>query len=412
MDYQVTTLANGIRLLVKPSVSSVSHACIIVNAGSRDEREGKDGLAHFIEHLLFKRTEKRSTNQILNLLESVGGDLNAYTTKEYTCIHASFMNAHLERALDLFQDLIFHSTFPGEEMDKEKGVILDEIASYEDQPEEAIQDDFEDMVFSGHPLGRNILGTVNTVPAFTRDDIATYIAENYRTDAIIVGVTGNYDLKWLARKFEKFFGAVPANPGTPGRVTFSDYRRRELREQKPINQVHCMLGNEAYSLYDPRKTGLLLLNNILGGQGMTSRLNLEIRERYGIAYTIESSYTPMADTGLFSIYFGTDAEKAERALTLTHRELRKLRETKLGLQVLHRAREKFKGQIALSEENRLGVLISMCKSVMDYGKADTLDEIFAKIDAVTGEQLLEIANEVFQPDKLSLLSFEPEEHPE
>lgn len=409
MDYQVHQLQNGIRVLHKPSPSNISHACIIINAGSRDENHSKDGLAHFIEHLLFKQTEKRNTNQILNRLELVGADLNAYTTKEYTCIHASFLKPHLERSLDLFEDIVFHSVFPEEEMKKEKEVILDEISSYQDQPDEAINDDFEDLLFEGHPLGRNILGTPASVQGFTKKDIFDFHRANYRSDEIIIGIFGDYDLKTIIRISEKLFGKIPANLPVRKREKISAYSPQHKSFNKPINQSHYVIGNRSYSMHHKHKTGFLLLNNLLGGTGMSSRLNLEIREKYGIAYTIESNYTPMSDTGIFSIYFGTDTEKTEKALKLVEKELRKLREQKLGPVQLQQAKDKFIGQIALGEENRMGLLISMSKSLLDYGRVDSLEEIFAKINAVTNSQVLEIANEMFDPKQLSSMIFNPKE---
>jgi len=409
MDYQVHTLQNGIRILHKPTASNISHACIIINAGSRDEDDSKDGLAHFIEHLLFKKTERRNTNQILNRLELVGADLNAYTTKEYTCVHASFLKPHLERSLDLFEDIVFHSVFPEEEMVKEKEVILDEISSYQDQPDEAINDDFEDLLFEGHQLGRNVLGTTESVQAFTRNDIFDFIKSNYRNEEIIIGVCGDYDFKTVTRIAGKLFGNIPHNKQERNRTPINTYSSKELRFSKPINQSHCVIGNRSYPMHHPDKMGFLLLNNLLGGNGMSSRLNLEIREKYGIAYTIESNYTPMSDTGIFSIYFGTDPEKIPRALKLVERELRKLMNQKLGPLQLHQAKQKFIGQIALGEENRMGLIISMSKSLLDYGRVDSLDEVFAKINAISSPQILKIANEMFDPLLLSKLIFEPQE---
>ena len=407
MDYQVHHLQNGIRVLHKPSPSNISHTCIVINAGSRDENPSKDGLAHFIEHLLFKQTEKRNTNQILNRLELVGGDLNAYTTKEYTCVHASFLKPHLERSLDLFEDIVFHSVFPEEEMKKEKDVILDEIASYQDQPDEAINDDFEDLLFEGHPLGRNILGTPLTVQGLSKQDITDYHEANYRTDEIIIGILGDYNFKTIIRFSEKIFGGIPANLPERIREKTGTYSAKNLVFTKPINQSHCVIGNRSYSMHHKQKTAFLLLNNLLGGTGMSSRLNLEIREKYGIAYTIESNYTPMSDTGIFSIYFGTDTEKTEKAIKLVEKELRKLREQKLGPVQLRQAKDKFIGQIALGEENRIGLLISMSKSLLDYGRVDSLEEIFSKINAVSDSQVLEIANEMFDPKVLSAMIFNP-----
>jgi len=409
MDYQVFTLPNGIRLLHKPFQSSITHACIIVNTGSRDEAPGKDGLAHFIEHLLFKQTAKRNTNQILNRLESVGGDLNAYTTKEYTCIHASLLTPYLERALDLFEDLVFHSTFPLNEMDKEKSVILDEIASYQDQPEEAIQDDFEDLLFAKHELGRNILGTNDTVQAISQSDIFEFMKSSYDTSEIIVGVLGNYNFKKLCTLFTKIFGSLPSNSSSHKRTPVSNYIPVTREDEKSISQTHCVTGNIAYSIHHPDRTALALLNNILGGNGMTSRLNLEIREKHGIAYTIESSYTPLSDTGIFSIYFGTDVEKAEKALKLVNRELKRLREIKLTPTGLYRAKQKFTGQIALGEENHLSLIISLSKSVLDHGRADSLEEVFARIRAVTEDQICGIANEILDTRSMTTLIFNPSE---
>src|SRR6201996_1599551 len=222
IDYQVHTLPNGIRILLKHSTSAITHCCFVVNAGSRDEPEQQEGLAHFIEHLLFKETETRSTNQILNRLELVGADLNAYTTKEYTCIHASLLKQHLERTIDLFEDILFHSTFPQEELEKERSVILDEIASYLDQPEEAIQDDFEELLFKDHALGKNILGTTESVAVLSRDDINHFLSANYNTSEMVFAVFGDHKLEKLAKLAEKYFGHIPANHTKKNRIQPGD----------------------------------------------------------------------------------------------------------------------------------------------------------------------------------------------
>ncbi|MCD8741462.1 insulinase family protein [Mucilaginibacter roseus] len=407
MDYQLHTLPNGIRILFKHAPFAVTHCCFLINAGSRDEAAGKDGLAHFIEHLVFKETERRNTSQILNRLELVGADLNAYTTKEYTCIHASFLQEHLERAADLFEDILFHSTFPQDELEKERGVIQDEIASYLDQPEEAIQDDFEGMLFSDHPLGNNILGTAETVERLNGDDIRQFIKANYATDEMVFGVFGNYDFKKVVKLAEKYFAPVPANYSKKQRLAPAANSSAYIIQQKPITQTHCVIGTQAYSSAHADKYGLLLANNVLGGMGMSSRLNLEIREKHGIAYTIESNYTSLTDTGMFSIYFGTDAEKAAKATKLILRELKKMRDNKLGTLQFHQAKQKFIGQIALAEESRMSLIISMAKSLLDFGHADSLDEVFAKVNAVTADQVLRICNEVFDNNRLMTLVFEP-----
>jgi len=407
MEYNVHTLPNGIRLLHVPSASTISHACIIVNSGSRDEPENKAGLAHFIEHLIFKRTEKRSTVQILNRLESVGADLNAYTTKEYTCVHASFLNPYLDRTLELFNDIIFHSTFPADEMEKEKEVVLDEIASYLDQPEEAINDDFEDLLFSGHPLGNNILGTVKSVKEFTREDVLDFRKKNYLTNEIVVAVIGNYSFKNFVSKGTKHFIDVAENSGQRNR------KKPDLRTvfnqtiYKPIMQNHCILGTQSYSTHHPLKAGLMLLNNHFGGNGMSSVLNLQIREKHGIAYTIESNFSPMSDSGIFSIYFGTDKEKHQRALNLILKEIQKLRDKPLNEIQLQKAKNKFIGQIALGEENRIGLIIAMAKSLIDHNRIDSIEEVFEKINRVNTKEIEQIANEVLNIEALNIFTFAP-----
>lgn len=409
MEYHVHTLKNGVRLLHVPSGSTIAHACILLNAGSRDEEAAQMGLAHFIEHLIFKRTKKRSTSQILNRLESIGADLNAYTTKEYTCVHASFLHPYLDRTLELFNDIIFHSTFPEEEMEKEKGVILDEITSYLDQPEEAINDDFEDLLFAGHSLGRNILGTPETVSNLSREDILSFAKAKYRTDQIVVGVIGNYSLKKLIKIGERYFADVPENNAE---------RKRELPlinmpfsevVDKQISQSHCMMGLQTYSLHHPYKTGLLLLNDVFGGSGMSSILNLKVREKHGIAYTVESAYSPLSDTGIFAIYFGTDKEKTERAQQLIRKEMKKLRTKPLTAVQLHKAQNKFIGQIALGEENRIGLIIAMAKSLLDYGHIDSLENVFHKIREVSVAEMSAIVADVFDEEKWSTLIFSPTE---
>jgi predicted Zn-dependent peptidase len=407
MEYNVHTLPNGMRLLHVPSASAISHACIIINSGSRDEHEEKAGLAHFIEHLIFKRTKKRNTNQILNRLESVGADLNAYTTKEYTCIHASFLNPYLDRTLELFNDIVFHSTFPEDEMEKEKSVILDEIASYLDQPEEAIYDDFEDLVFAGHSLGRNILGTTESVNKITQKDIHEFIKKNYHTDHMVIAVLGNYSLNKVIKTGSKYYSEIPTNLYTATRAAPEKATIVNEVLNKPIQQAHAVLGTQAYSLHHPYKTGLLLLNNLLGGTGMSSILNLQIREKYGIAYTIETGYSPLSDTGIFTLYFGTDKEKLDKAWALIFKEFRKIQDNPLSEIQLQKAKNKFIGQIALGEENRIGLIISMAKSLIDYDKIDDLETVFSKIQAVNAGDMANIANEILDPGNLTALTFYP-----
>lgn len=409
MSHHLIRLDNGIRVLLNRQVSTITHTCLIINTGSRDEDTGKFGTAHFIEHLLFKQTERRNTNQILNRLESVGGDLNAYTTKEYTCIHASILRPYLGRALDLFEDIIFHSTFPESEMEKEKGVILDEMASYLDSPEESIMDDFEDLVFAGSGLGHNILGVENDLLSISKSDIKGFIAKHYTAQDIVIGISGDYTAKELERIGNKIFTIpLPTNRIRKSDITANIIPVTQF-EYKPINQVHYALGTRAYGIYDERKTAAMLLNNMLGGMGMSSILNLSIREKHGIAYTIESNYSLYSDTGIFSIYLGTDEEKIKRAVKLVRKELNKLMVSPLSETTLQRAKNKFKGQIALAEENRMSVIIAETKNIIDYQAIITLEDVFHKIDAVTSEDVHAVANDLFAEDRMTSLSFVPEE---
>lgn len=409
MEYEIIRLSNGIRVVFQYQNLPVTHVCMVINAGSRDESEGKYGVAHFIEHLIFKRTEKRSTQQIINYLESVGGDLNAYTTKEYTCVHASILQPYLNRALDLFEDIFFHSTFPEVEIDKEKSVIVDEMASYLDSPEESIVDDFEDLVFRGSGLGHNILGVEDQLLALQKNDITDFMQANYDTHEMVIGITGNYSLKEVEKLLHKAFGAIGQHAISRSRNDVQPITVQHFEVPKPINQVHYMLGSLAYDYRDERKTGLLLLNNMLGGMGMGSILNLSIREKYGIAYTIESNYTIFSDTGLFSIYLGTDEEKVEKAKKLVFRELYKMCEHPLSAIKLKKAKQKFIGQIALTEENRMSMIISAAKNVMDYDRVILLDEVIEKIQHLDSANLLNIAQDVFDPRKMLSLSFVPED---
>ncbi|HZH55492.1 MAG TPA: pitrilysin family protein [Sphingobacteriaceae bacterium] len=408
-EFEIITLNNGIRVVYQQVNSPISHACVIIGAGSRDEPKNRYGMAHFIEHLLFKKTRRRNTSQIINWLESVGADLNAYTTKEYTCLHASFLKPYLARALDLFEDLLFHSEFPEEELKKEKSIILDEIASYRDSPEDAIMDDFEDLVFKGHGLGHNILGLEADLSSFDLSAVREFMDQNYAPDRTVIGISGQYSPREVLRKVEKYYGHLLTRKSDG--IKQADFlAHTPIAEQKllPINQVHYMMGSVAYSLHDQNKVGLLLLNNLIGGMGMGSRLNMNIREKHGIAYTIESNYHAYADTGLFSVYFGTEEDKYEKALQLIWKEFKKLRARKLGESTLYQAKKKFKGQIALGEESRMSLLIGQAKSLLDYGHVQTLSHVFEQIDLVDSSQILEIANQILDPDRFFSLAFMPE----
>ena len=407
MTYLSHRLPNGIRIIHKPTDALVAHRGLTINAGSRDEELYEQGLAHFIEHVIFKGTQKRRAHHILSHMENVGGELNAYTTKEDTCIHASFMHNYYQRWFDLLSDILFNSVFPERELEKEKDIVIDEINSYKDNPGEQIFDDFDGVVFDGHPLGRNILGTPKNLKSFSRDHIARFMGRNYATEEMVICSVGRIPFTELVHLAEKYFGHAPQSSRVNGRQPFNAYQPSQKVVKRRNHQAHCVLGGPAFQSYDERKTGLILLNNLLGGPGLNSRLNMAVREKHGFCYNIESHYLPYSDSGIFSIYFGTDHDYIDKTLTLIRKELNRFRQQKLGLLQLKRAKQQLIGQVAISFESNLVEMLSMGKSILLYDKVDTIEEINQKIEAVRATDLLEVANEVFDPEKLSMLTFKP-----
>jgi predicted Zn-dependent peptidase len=406
MNLFTHTLPNGIRLIHHRIASPVGHCGLIINTGSRDEEANEHGMAHFIEHVIFKGTKKRKTWHILSRLDDVGGELNAYTSKEETAIYSSFLTQDFDRAVELLHDITFHSVFPEKEIIKEKEVIIDEINSYKDNPAELIIDDFEELVFEDGPMGHNILGTAESIKDFSREDILRFIADNYHTDQMVLCMVGNIDPGRFLKTANKYFGAETPNFRTRKRPAPPAYKPTELRKELDTFQSHISIGNIAYDLEDPRRLGLSLLNNLLGGPGMNSRLNMALREKNGIAYNIESIYSPYYGTGVFNIYFGTDSQNIDRSLRIARKELARLRNNQLGQMQLHKARRQLKGQITISSENKENLMLNIGKSFLLYNKVDSLADIYKKIDNLTAIDLLEIANEIFEEKQLSYLIYE------
>lgn len=405
MEYNIHTLKNGIRVVHIPVDSPVSHCGILMNAGSRDETEEEHGLAHFIEHVIFKGTKKRKAYHILSRLDDVGGEINAYTTKEETAFYAAFLKPHFDRALELLSDIVFHSIFPKTELDKEIDVVIDEINSYKDSPSELIFDDFEEVIFAGHPIGRSILGTPKSLKRFNKKRIEDFMLRNYHTDQMILCSVGSESFKKVVKLAEKYLGEVPANLSKTTRTSFNAYKPVELMQNKKTFQAHCIIGNTAYNALDKRRMDLVLLNNLLGGQGLNSRLNLSLREKYGYAYTVESTFTPYFDTGILTIYFGTDKGNLNKSINLVNKELKTLRTKKLGSMQLHRAKNQIIGQIAMSSDNKENLLFTIGKSFLLFDKFDSLEIVNKKIQDISAERLLEVANEVLAPEKLSQLIY-------
>jgi predicted Zn-dependent peptidase len=405
MDINLHTLSNGIRLVHLQTTSEVAHCGVIINTGSRDELPDEHGMAHFIEHMLFKGTTRRRAYHILSRLEDVGGELNAYTTKEETAIHASFLKEHYSRAMELIADLIFSSTFPPAEIEKEKEVVIEEINSYLDNPAEYIFDEFEELVFPGQPIGRNILGTPATIRSITAEKIRSFMKRNYSTGQMVFCSVGPATPGKIIALFERYFGHAEVNNGT--RRSRTDYMYTPVTADRKMDtwQNHCIIGNIAYDLHNDKRMGLFVLNNILGGQGLNSRLNLSLREKRGYAYNVESMYNPYTDTGLITIYFGTDKRNLEKSIDLTFTELERLKRQSLGTLQLSRAKNQIKGYLARSYENHESLMLSLGKSLLIFDRIDSMIDVFRKIDAVTTNELLEIANIIFDRSSLSTLIY-------
>jgi predicted Zn-dependent peptidase len=405
MDLLLNTLDNGIRLVHYHIPGLVAHCGIIINTGSRDETVPEHGIAHFIEHMLFKGTKKRKAYHILSRLEDVGGELNAYTTKEETAIHASFLKDDYERAIELISDITFNATFPVKEIEKEKDVVIEEINSYLDSPSELIFDDFEELIFLNQPIGRNILGTPESVKSFTQKMMTDFISNNYNTTEMVFCSVGNISNEKILKLFKTHFASiVTEKTGERNNKTWI-YKPSSVIKKMDTYQNHCIMGNLAYDLKDNRRMGMFLLNNILGGQGLNSRLNLSLREKNGLAYNVESSYSPYCDTGIFSIYFGTDSQYLNKSISIAMAELKKLRSTKLGTIQLSKAKNQIKGYLARGYENHESLMLSLGKSLLIFNKIDSIDDLCRKIDEVTASELLETANDIFDPDKMSTLIY-------
>jgi predicted Zn-dependent peptidase len=385
--------------------SPVAHCGVFIGAGSRDEESGEHGLAHFIEHTIFKGTRKRNFYHVLSRLENVGADLNAFTSKEETCIYASFQHQYYDRSLELISDILWHSEFPEKELQKEKAVILDEINSYKDSPADKIFDDFEELVFAGHPLGRNVLGTKANLERFTREHIRRFMSRTYHPSQIIIGSVGKIDFKRLVRLSEKYFSEIPFQGPLKARESVQKYVPVEKKVNKKTFQTHCVTGNLAYPFNDTRRIPMALLTNILGGPGMNSRLNLTVREKYGLTYNIESNYTAYTDTGLFSIYLSVDNGSLHRTLELVNQELEKLKNKPLGPVQLHIAQKQLTGQLAVAYEMNQGRMLAMVKSLSIAGRVQTLEEIGQAIADTSALQIMEMASEIFAPDRLSSLIY-------
>ena len=408
MQYNTTTLPNGLRIIHLPSTSPVVYCGYQIAAGTRHELAGEEGLAHFCEHVTFKGTERRNALQIINALEKLGGELNAFTNKEDTTFYAAIHRDHFSKAVNLLTDIVFHSQYPQTEIDKEVDVICDEIESYNDSPAELIYDEFENILFEGHPLGHNILGQAEQLRTYTTEDALRFTRRHYRPDNAIFFVYGDVEFRRVVRLVEGMMGALgPMSPMSPiGPISpMRPIGCQTITRQKGTHQAHVIMGCRAYDINHPRRIALYLMNNLLGGPGMNSLLNLSLRERNGLVYTVESSMVSYSDTGLWTVYFGCDPHDVNRCCRLVRHQLDRLIEKPLSRSQLATAKQQIKGQIAIACDNRENFALDFGRSFLHNGKEKDLDRLFQQIDAVTAEEIQQVANELFDPEKMTTLIY-------
>lgn len=408
-------LDNGFRIICAPSTSEVVYCGIAVDAGTRDERNEESGIAHFTEHLSFKGTCRRTARQIINSMESVGGDLNAYTGKEETVYYSAFLRRHLPRAIDTLLDIVMCSVYPQREMDKEVEVVVDEIESYNDQPGELIYDEFEELLFGTHPLGRNILGKADVLRTMKSADIQAFTRRMYTPDRMVLYVYGNVNPAEVLRLVDRCMDRISWQPATEGVVIGRQtpilgeqdvtVRGNVVVRTKGTHQAHVMMGTVGFGGSDPRHLHLYLLNNILGGPGMGSRLNLSLRERRGLVYTVESASVAYTDCGVWSVYFGCDGHDVERCMRLVRSELTRLADAPMTQRTLDAARRQLKGQIGVAYDNGENVALGMAKRYLHYGTTQSMQQLFDRLDSLTPQALQATASEVFDPSRLTTLIY-------
>ncbi|MDQ2657920.1 MAG: insulinase family protein [Bacteroidota bacterium] len=402
-------LSNGVRVVHQQlTTTKIVHCGIILDIGSRDENTENQGIAHFWEHMAFKGTKRRRSINIINSLESIGGELNAYTDKEKVVFYASVRDEYFERAVDVLSDITFHSVFPDNQIEKERGVILEEMAMYHDSPDDSIQDEFESIVYKDHPMGMNILGKPETVNAFTQRDFQNFFRDHLGTDKIAFSCVGNISLEEVERIAQKYLGGLRKKKARSKRKRFRIYKPRDQVLRRTIKQAKCAIGRDAYPMTNDNRVPLFLLTNILGGPGMNSRLNLALREKYGFVYSIDAHYIPYTDTGMFAVFFGTEPKQLDRCLSLVRKELDRFCDKPLTKRQLASAKEQMKGQLAMAEENNLGLMLSMGRSVLDIGRVPSLEEIYYQIDEISSFKLRDIAQEMFDDKKMSYLIMQPD----
>ena len=410
MEFEIFTLSNGIQVIHQQKSGDAAHFGLFVNVGSRDESEKETGLAHMLEHCMFKGTDNRKAFHILNRLDNIGGELNAYTTKEETSIHSSFLKQYYQRAIELTFDIAFNPTFPEKEITREKLIILDEFYAYKENPSDQIFEDFDQIVFPNHSLGRSILGEPKHIKKAKRDQLTQFHSDYYHPENMVLSSVGDITTTQLQKWLEKYLPEKELSGKTVSRTAPSEYTPIKKLVKKQVHQAHIIIGNQAYAYSHPQKRSLILLNNILGGPSLNNRLNLNISEKHGFAYHLESNYTGFSDSGEFSIYMGTDHKQLDKSVDLIYKELDKLKDKKLGTVQLNQAKQQIKGQIALGHESGLNIMMALGKSLLTYGKVDLMTDIYNQIDQITASDLQNVANEIFDSSQLSSLIYVPKNY--
>ena len=403
--YNTYTLENGLRIIHLPSNSQVVYCGYDIAAGTRNELSGEEGLAHFCEHMSFKGTARRNAIQIINAIEGLGGELNAFTNKEDTVYYAVISKEHFSEAVNVLTDIVFHSQYPQHEIDKEVEVICDEIESYNDSPAELIYDEFENLLFEGHPLGHNILGNAEQLRTYTTADALRFVRRNYRPEKMVFFVYGDIDFKRLCKSLEHLMpeSSSPSSPDPASPALVTRKKAQFIEQNRSTHQAHVMTGCQAYAYTDPRRMTLYLLNNILGGPGMNARLNLSLRERHGLVYTVESTMATYGDTGIWSIYFGCDHHDVNHCRRLVRHELDRLMQKPLSQQQLIAAKRQLKGQLAIACDNREQFALDFGRSYLHHGYERNIETLYQRIDAITAEELQTVACDLFAPDHMTTL---------
>jgi predicted Zn-dependent peptidase len=404
-EVHVLELPNGLRIVHQHLDRAVAHCGLMIGAGSRNERKNEHGLAHFLEHCLFKGTEKRKTFHILSRLDAVGGELNAFTSKEETWVHASFLYHDYERAIELISDIVFHANFPEKEIEKEKEVIVDEINSYKDSPADMIFEEFDEVIFGQGAMGRTILGTEQSLERFGSKHLSDFRKRILTRGQVIFSSVGNISIDELKALVEKYMGDVKLKKKGDDVQHQFHYKPKNIESIKDIHQVHYVMGTPAYAFEDDRRPALGLLNNLLGGPAMNNRLSMNIRERHGIAYHVDSNYAPFSDCGVFTIYVGSEKKHLEKSKQLIWKELDVLKAKPLTPHALQEAKKQIMGQIALSHDSGSAIMFNLAKSLMLFGQIDTLREVFRRLQLITSDQLVEVARDVFDESKMSSITY-------